>query len=111
MTSIPTLVRDPAGRAVPAPCPAPPGALPSTSARLPRARPSTPTMTDTLVLRSLIRTVPDFPKPGVRFRDITTLLKDARGFRAVVERLAEPYAGRGVDKVAGIESRGFIVGA
>ena len=68
-------------------------------------------MTDTLDLRPLIRTVPDFPKPGVQFRDVTTLFKDPRGFRAVVERLAQPYAGRGVDKVAGIESRGFIVGA
>ena len=68
-------------------------------------------MTDTLDLRPLIRTVPNFPKPGVQFRDVTTLFKDPRGFRAVVERLAQPYAGRGVDKVAGIESRGFIVGA
>ena len=45
-------------------------------------------MTDTLDLRPLIRTVPDFPKPGVQFRDVTTLFKDPRGFRAVVERLA-----------------------
>ena len=62
-------------------------------------------------LRSLIRTVPDFPRPGVRFRDITTLLGDAAGFRAVVERLARAFDGRRIDKVAGIESRGFIVGA
>lgn len=68
-------------------------------------------MPETLDLRSLIRTVPDFPKPGVQFRDITTLLKDAAGFRAVVERLAGTYRGRRIDKVAGIESRGFIVGA
>lgn len=68
-------------------------------------------MPETLDLRSLIRTVPDFPKPGVQFRDITTLLKDAVGFRAVVERLAGTYRGRRIDKVAGIESRGFIVGA
>jgi adenine phosphoribosyltransferase len=68
-------------------------------------------MPETLDLRSLIRTVPDFPKSGVQFRDITTLLKDAAGFRAVVERLAGTYRGRRIDKVAGIESRGFIVGA
>jgi len=68
-------------------------------------------MPETLDLRSLIRTVPDFPRRGVQFRDITTLLKDAAGFRAVVERLARTFAGRPIDKVAGIESRGFIVGA
>lgn len=62
-------------------------------------------------LRSLIRTIPDFPKPGVQFRDVTTLFKDAAGFRAVVDRLAGAFRGRGVDKVAGIEARGFIVGA
>jgi adenine phosphoribosyltransferase len=55
--------------------------------------------------------VPDFPKPGVQFRDITTLLKHATGFRAVVERLARAHRGSRVDKIAGIESRGFIVGA
>ena len=68
-------------------------------------------MPETLDLRSLIRTVPDFPRRGVQFRDITTLLKDAAGFRAVVERLARTFGGRPIDKVAGIESRGFIVGA
>ena len=68
-------------------------------------------MPETLDLRSLIRTVPDFPKPGVQFRDITTLLKDAAGFRAIVDRLAATYRGRRIDKVAGIESSGFIVGA
>ena len=62
-------------------------------------------------LTSLIRTIPDFPKPGVMFRDITTLLKNAEGFHAVIERLAAAQAGRAIDKVAGIESRGFIVGA
>lgn len=68
-------------------------------------------MPETPDLRTLIRTVPDFPKPGVQFRDITTLLKDAAGFRAVVERLAAKHRGLRIDKVAGIESRGFIVGA
>ena len=62
-------------------------------------------------LTSLIRTIPDFPKPGVMFRDITTLLKNAEGFHAVIERLAAAQAGRAIDKVVGIESRGFIVGA
>ena len=62
-------------------------------------------------VRSLIRTVPDFPKPGILFRDITTLLKDAAGFSLVVEELAAAYRDERVDKVAGIESRGFIVGA
>jgi len=64
-----------------------------------------------LDLASLIRTVPDFPRAGVQFRDITTLLKDARGFRAVVDRLARAHREARVDKIAGIESRGFIVGA
>jgi adenine phosphoribosyltransferase len=63
-----------------------------------------------LDLKSLVRTVPDFPKPGVQFRDITTLLKRGDAFRAVVERIADAYRDRPVDKVAGIESRGFIVG-
>ena len=62
-------------------------------------------------IKALIRTVPDFPKPGVLFRDITTLLKDADGFRAVVDKLAAGYRERTVDKIAGIESRGFIIGA
>lgn len=62
-------------------------------------------------IKSLIRTIPDYPKPGVQFRDITTLLKDADGLRQVVDALVERYAGAKVDKVVGIESRGFIVGA
>ena len=61
--------------------------------------------------KAAIRTIPDFPKPGVMFRDITTLLKDRDGFRYVIETLAAAQAGRGIDKVAAIESRGFIVGA
>jgi adenine phosphoribosyltransferase len=62
-------------------------------------------------LRSLVRTIPHHPKPGVMFRDITTLLKDAGGFRAAIDALAERYRGRAVAKVAGIEARGFIVAA
>lgn len=62
-------------------------------------------------LTTLIRTIPGFPKPGVMFRDITTLLKDARGLRETIERLASAYHDQRVQKVAAIESRGFIVGA
>ena len=61
-------------------------------------------------IRSLIRTIPDHPKRGVQFRDITTLLQDGHGFRAAVQGLATPFRGAGVDKVAGIEARGFILG-
>lgn len=68
-------------------------------------------MPSKLDVASLIRTVPDFPKPGVRFRDITTLLKDRDGFHAVIEALAAAQTGRAIDKIAAIESRGFIVGA
>lgn len=68
-------------------------------------------MTDVADIRTMIRTIADFPKPGVQFRDITTLLKRAGGFHDVIEQLAAPHAGGAVDKVAGIESRGFIVGA
>ena len=61
-------------------------------------------------LKSLIRTIPDYPKPGILFRDITTLLGDAAGFRACIAALAAPYATVPVDAVAGIEARGFILG-
>jgi len=60
--------------------------------------------------KSLIRTIPDFPKPGIRFRDITPLLASGTGFRHVIALLAERYAGR-ADKIVGIEARGFIFGA
>ena len=59
-------------------------------------------------LTRYIRTIPDYPKPGIMFRDITTLLADARGFRRAVDELVQPVAGTKVDKVAGIEARGFI---
>jgi len=68
-------------------------------------------MTLEIDIKALIRTVPDFPKPGVLFRDITTLLKRPEGFRALIDTLAAAYVGRPIDKVAAIESRGFIVGA
>ncbi len=57
-----------------------------------------------------IRTIPDYPKPGIMFRDITTLLGDARAFRRTVDELVQPYAGLKIDKIAGIEARGFIIG-
>lgn len=60
---------------------------------------------------ALIRDVADFPKPGIRFKDITPLLADPAGFGWVVETLARPWRDRGVDCVAGIEARGFILGA
>lgn len=61
-------------------------------------------------LLSAIRNIPDYPKPGIMFRDITTLLGDARAFRRAVDELVHPYAGMKVDKIAGIEARGFILG-
>jgi adenine phosphoribosyltransferase len=62
-------------------------------------------------LKAKIRHVPDFPKPGILFYDITTLLNDAEGFRETVAALAAPYRETRVDQVVGIESRGFILGA
>lgn len=61
-------------------------------------------------LKKLIRTIPDYPKPGIMFRDVTTLLGDAQGFKAAIARMAEPYRTEPVDAVAGIEARGFILG-
>jgi len=61
-------------------------------------------------IKDRIRTIPDYPKPGIMFRDITTLLSDPRGFRKTVDELVQPYAGIRIDKVAGIEARGFILG-
>lgn len=61
-------------------------------------------------LKALVRTIPDYPKPGIQFRDITTLLADGPGLRQVISSFAERYADRRIDKVAGIEARGFILG-
>jgi adenine phosphoribosyltransferase len=61
-------------------------------------------------LKATIRTIPDYPKPGIMFRDITTLLGDARAFRRAIDELVQPWAGTKVDKVAGMEARGFILG-
>ena len=62
-------------------------------------------------LKTKIRHVPDFPKAGILFYDITTLLNDAQGFRDMIGALADPYRTAGIDQVVGIESRGFILGA
>jgi adenine phosphoribosyltransferase len=64
-----------------------------------------------MTLKSLIRTIPHHPKQGIMFRDITTLLKDPVGLRMLVDGLAEHYANHNIDKIAGIEARGFIIGA
>jgi adenine phosphoribosyltransferase len=69
----------------------------------------TPPLAD-LDLSTAIRSIPDYPKPGIVFRDITTLLGDARAFRRAVDELVQPWAGMKIDKVAGIEARGFILG-
>lgn len=61
-------------------------------------------------LRQSIRTIENYPKPGIQFRDITTLLRDRRAYETTVEALIAPWRGRGIDKVAGIEARGFILG-
>ena len=62
-------------------------------------------------IKSLIRTIPDYPKKGIMFRDITTLLADPQGFRLSINKMVERYTGIKIDKVAGIEARGFIFGA
>jgi adenine phosphoribosyltransferase len=64
-----------------------------------------------MTIKTLIRTIPHYPKQGIMFRDITTLLKNAAGFTHTIESLARRYADAKPDKVAGIESRGFIIGA
>jgi adenine phosphoribosyltransferase len=61
-------------------------------------------------LKGLIRTIEDYPKPGIMFRDVTTLLGDAQGFKAAIAQMAEPWRTQPVDAVAGIEARGFILG-
>jgi adenine phosphoribosyltransferase len=63
-----------------------------------------------MTLKDAIRTIPDYPRKGIMFRDITTLLADARAFRRAIDELVQPFAGSKVSKVAGIEARGFILG-
>ena len=65
---------------------------------------------DGVDIKSLIRTIPDYPKPGILFRDITTLIADPAGLRAAVDGLVWPFLTAGIDHVAGIEARGFILG-
>ena len=60
--------------------------------------------------KSVIRTIPDYPKPGIMFRDITTLLGNPRAFRAAVDAMVQPHCGAKIDAVAGLEARGFILG-
>jgi adenine phosphoribosyltransferase len=61
-------------------------------------------------LKSVIRTIPDYPKPGIMFRDVTTLIGAARAFRVAVDQMVQPWAGAKIDMVAGTEARGFILG-
>jgi len=61
-------------------------------------------------INDYIRTIPDYPKPGIQFRDVTSLWQNAQGFRRTVDALVSPYAGIKIDKVIGIEARGFIIG-
>lgn len=68
------------------------------------------TLPDAALIRSLIRTIPDYPKPGIQFRDITTLIADPVGFRASVDGLLLPFLSSHIDHVVGIEARGFILG-
>jgi len=61
-------------------------------------------------VKDYIRSIPDFPKPGIMFRDVTTLFADPRGFRMAIDQLLHPYAGAAIDRVVGLEARGFILG-
>ena len=67
-------------------------------------------MTPRLSVKDYIRTIPDFPHEGIMFRDVTTLFLDPRGFRIAVDQLLDPFVGNPIDKVAGLEARGFILG-
>jgi adenine phosphoribosyltransferase len=68
-------------------------------------------MTANMDLAALVRTIPDYPKPGIQFRDVSTLLLDGRGFRTAIDRLIATFDPQAVDLIAGIEARGFIVAA
>lgn len=67
-------------------------------------------MSSRKTVRDYIRTIPDFPVPGVQFRDITALLNDAAGFRLTVDEMAAPFAGSNIDAIVGIDARGFVFG-
>jgi adenine phosphoribosyltransferase len=75
-----------------------------------RAAKDAMTVNSARILKDAIRTIPDYPRPGIEFRDITTLLGDAWAFRRAIDELVQPWAGAKIDKVAGIEARGFILG-
>ena len=66
---------------------------------------------DLKVLKAQIRDIPDFPKKGIIFKDITTLLQDARSYQRMVDLLSHRYVGQHIDKVVGVEARGFIIGS
>ena len=66
---------------------------------------------DVMDLKNKIRTIPDFPEPGILFRDITTLLRDPQAFREIIELFVAHYSSEEIDLVVGVESRGFIIGA
>lgn len=67
-------------------------------------------MAQNLELKKCIRNIPDFPKPGILFRDITTLLKDKKAFKLAVDKLADKYKGKKIDVIVAVEARGFILG-
>src|SRR6056300_427840 len=67
-------------------------------------------MNNTKTVKDYIRTIVDFPHEGIMFRDVTTLFSDPRGFRMAVDQMFHPYAGQRIDKVVGLEARGFILG-
>ena len=69
-----------------------------------------PTMLSKKSIKDYIRTIPDFPHKGIMFRDVSTLFADPRGFRIAIDQLLDPFAGLHIDKVAGLEARGFILG-
>lgn len=79
-------------------------------ARPPERSPPERRPRDHRTVQDYIRTIPDFPHEGILFRDVTTLFADARGFRMAVDQLLTPYAGERIDKVVGLEARGFILG-
>ncbi|BCB18769.1 adenine phosphoribosyltransferase [Bosea sp. ANAM02] len=79
-------------------------------ARRPTKAAVSPHETVSMNLADSIRAIPDYPRPGIVFRDITTLLGDARAFRRAVDELVQPFAGLKIAKIAGIEARGFILG-
>ena len=87
-----------------------PGRTPRSCASTIRPDPESPRQTMQKTVKDYIRTIVDFPHEGILFRDVTTLFADARGFRMAIDQLLPPYAGMRIDKVVGLEARGFILG-